>query len=70
MAKYCKTCLGAICDHCKWFDYNGDEDGCYTGDGYCRLHKKETDPLGACAGYECRTLKEGDEWFDTGICGD
>jgi len=44
MATYCKTCLGEICDFCKWYDFNADEDGCYLGNGYCRLLKFHCDP--------------------------
>ena len=64
MATYCGTCLGEICDFCKWYDFNGDEDGCYTGDGYCRLLKVQCDPDDGfgCPDFFCNCAKEGDSF--------
>jgi hypothetical protein len=64
MARYCETCIAAICDHCKWYDFNGDEAGCYSGAGYCRFWREPRDPLDECEHYECVTLKQGDPGFD------
>lgn len=64
MAKYCKTCVGNICDFCKWYDFNGDEEGCYTGDGYCRHWHQLSDPADGCGQFVCKSLKEGEPWFD------
>lgn len=47
-----------LCDFCEWFDFNADEDGAYTGDGWCRLHKRPMDPFDACADFECRLCDE------------
>lgn len=46
-----------ICDHCSHFDFNGDKSGCYTGEGYCRFHKRPADPCEGCNDYLCFTLK-------------
>ncbi|MGB8717594.1 MAG: hypothetical protein WCD66_14745 [Rhodanobacteraceae bacterium] len=54
MAIYCGSCLGAICDFCRWYDFNGDTEGCYTGDGFCRLHRGQRDPGDACEHFHCR----------------
>ncbi len=59
MAIYCRTCLGALCDFCLWYDFNGDEDGGYTGDGYCRLHKFNHEPDEGCDSFHCKLAKEG-----------
>lgn len=64
MAKYCANCLGAACDFCKWYDFNGDEDGCYTGDGLCRRWQIAADPMDNCDEFVCHCLKEGDPWYD------
>ena len=47
MAKFCsEDCerQGAICDFCKFYDFNGDEDGAYTGEGWCNKFGKQKDP--------------------------
>jgi hypothetical protein len=62
VATYCGTCLGTMCDFCIWHDYNGDEDGVYTGDGYCRLHKRDADPGDGCDSFHCRSAKEGNSF--------
>jgi len=71
MAKYCsKECeeIGAVCDFCKYYDYNGkdfiDENGkvhkeaIYVGRGYCRLHKEKRDPGDGCNDFVCQYIKE------------
>ena len=50
----CSNCA-PLCDHCRWFDYNGD-DGVYTGDGYCRRHRRPTHPDQACDDYHCKNV--------------
>jgi hypothetical protein len=42
------------CDFCEHYDFNGDEDGVYTGDGWCRLHKRPEDPDSYCEDYLCK----------------
>ena len=47
MAKFCSEhCeeTGAICDFCKFYDFNGDEEGAYTGDGHCNKFDVQKDP--------------------------
>ncbi len=41
------------CDHCLHYQFNGDDRGRYTGDGYCTLHKKPMDPGDDCDDYHC-----------------
>jgi hypothetical protein len=48
------------CDFCKFFDFNGDEDGCYTDDGWCRKHSRKTDPGDLCADYRCDACDQND----------
>jgi hypothetical protein len=63
--KYCsKDCQDlnspiGICDHCKFYDFNGDEDGAYTGDGYCRLHDMPSDPHDGCEDFVCFRVDGG-----------
>ena len=70
MAKYCsKECeeIGAICDFCKYYDYNGEDiieddkvykDALYVGKGFCRLYKKQRDPHEGCNDFVCNMIKE------------
>ena len=53
MAVYCDSCLGDMCVQCFWYQFNGDEDGAYTDDGYCRLHRCHADPEDACGDFHC-----------------
>lgn len=56
MAKYCgKDCedMGPVCDYCTHFDYNGTQDGVYTGNGFCRNGNKPTEPEFGCDDFEC-----------------
>lgn len=56
MATYCsdRPVGNEMCDFCRQFDFNGDEAGCYTGDGWCRLHAQPTDPTESCERFHCR----------------
>jgi hypothetical protein len=58
MATYCPTCIGALCDFCRWYDFNGDEDACYTGDGWCRLHGRSSDPTDECGDFHCNSATD------------
>ena len=49
---------GPICDFCKHYDFNGDATGAYTGDGFCNLHKRESDPIDACDDFFCFKIQE------------
>lgn len=64
MAKYCKTCPGSVCDFCKWYDFNGNEEDGYTGDGFCRRWQSPRDPDDGCNEFICHCLKDGDPWYD------
>lgn len=62
MAIFCDSCLDAICDFCTWYDFNGDEEGMYTGNGYCRFHLEYRDPTDACGDFHCRNAREGNHF--------
>lgn len=64
MARYCENCLGAICDFCKWYDSNNDEDGCYTGNGFCRRWQVAADPEDSCGEFICHCLHDGDPYWE------
>lgn len=34
----------AVCDFCKWYNFNGGEYGCYTGDGKRTHHQHPRGP--------------------------
>lgn len=51
--KFCgEGCIDA-CDFCMHYNFNGDEDGAYTGDGECNLHKEQADPGDTCEDFHC-----------------
>lgn len=63
MAEYCsQDCkeTGAICDFCIHYNFNGDEEGSYTGDGYCKLLDIYTDPHDGfdCEHFHCFRIKQ------------
>ncbi len=61
MAKYCsKECkeLGAVCDFCKYYDFNADSSGCYVGKGYCNYHKVKQNPEAGCNDFVCDVREE------------
>ena len=56
--KLCSDDCYAICDFCKYYNFNPGERGEYTDNGYCQFHKKKQDPLGECEQFECGMNKE------------
>ena len=48
-----KKCEYNACDFCIYYDFNGDSDGCYTGNGYCRKLKKLSEPFDFCKYFIC-----------------
>ena len=56
----CENCSIA-CDFCIDYEFNGDEDGAYMGEGYCNLHKRQRDPGEYCNDFYCMNAgKKGD----------
>ena len=56
MAQYCSDeCkdIGPVCDFCRHYDFNGDGNGAYTGDGRCNLHGEYHDPWFGCEDFIC-----------------
>lgn len=56
MPTYCDGCIKDkiyCCDFCKHYDFRGDENGAYTGDGWCNLHTKQIDPEDECDDFYC-----------------
>ncbi len=54
----CEDCkdVPVCCDHCKHYEFNGNEKGHYTGDGMCTLHDTNKNPGQVCDDYYCKTL--------------
>lgn len=42
-----------LCDFCKHYNFNGDELGCYTGNGQCILHNEPAEPCYYCDDFYC-----------------
>jgi hypothetical protein len=57
--KLCKQCNEDIvcCDFCRMFNYNGDKEGIYLGNGYCVYHEKRTEPIDVCNDFICMFYK-------------
>lgn len=51
--KKCNADCEPLCDFCIHYDFNGNEDGAYTGDGYCNLHKEQCEPYEDCDEFHC-----------------
>lgn len=56
--KLCPDCAPGYtcCDHCAYYNFNGDTEGRYTGEGWCRFHKEKRDPGSDCEEYVCFQL--------------
>lgn len=70
--KLCPKCepRALCCDFCAYYQFNGDEQGRYTGEGWCRLHKREEDPASLCDDYFCFEIlrKESNDNASTSSC--
>jgi len=57
---FCKDCEDewAICDFCKFYNFNGTRSGAYQGLGYCTLLKVGKDPGDGCKRFHCGMDKE------------
>ena len=57
MRKCSIRCLPA-CDFCKYYHFNGDIKGRYTGNGYCTFHNnRKQDPDDECEDFVCYLIK-------------
>lgn len=58
--KLCSKCdtRATCCDFCTHYDFNGDQLGRYTDDGYCKLHKRRSEPEYVCDDFHCEHAKE------------
>lgn len=53
MITTCNECYDFICDFCKHYNFNGDEDGAYQGNGICTLDNSRKEPLETCDNFYC-----------------
>lgn len=58
MIRVCPSCLGAICDFCAWYRFDGGDDR--DGAGYCLLRKARRRPDDSCASFRCHRLGDHD----------
>lgn len=58
--KKCSCDCTAICDFCRLFNFNRNEYGSYTGDGYCVFHEVNKDPADSCDDFICGRYKRVD----------
>lgn len=47
-----------LCDFCKHYNFNGDENGAYTENGFCTFHNQKKDPSDFCEDFYCFNIKE------------
>lgn len=53
---FCGLCVGedgACCDFCRFYAFNADKQGRYTGDGRCMKHDTPKDPGDVCDDFHC-----------------
>jgi hypothetical protein len=57
--KLCSQCREDIvcCDFCRMFNYNGNKEGTYLGNGYCVYHETSCEPLDVCNDFVCMFYK-------------
>ena len=55
----CEECF-PICDFCRFYNFNGDKDGAYTGNGYCVKHEIRKEPDDCCKDFICNNYKRTD----------
>ena len=53
MPTLCDVDCIPLCDFCKHYNFNADEEGRYTGDGWCTLHDKPSEPYYNCEDFYC-----------------
>ena len=51
--KKCSLTCPEICDYCYFYDFNGDENGAYTGDGRCLAIGESREPESICDLFVC-----------------
>ena len=56
----CDPIYYAVCDFCRYYDFNGTKDGKYTGNGWCRFHKRQEDPGSGCDDFHCENVVTAD----------
>lgn len=52
-----EDCIPA-CDFCRHYDFNGDEEGRYIGEGICNLHNIGRHPGEECEDFHCRAVPD------------
>ena len=53
MTTLCELGCIPLCDFCIRYNFNGDEKGRYTSDGWCILHNKPSEPYDYCEDFYC-----------------
>lgn len=60
MPVFCESCYTTVCDFCRFYAFNGDKNGSYTGDGRCLLHDKPMEPGDGCDDFHCNHAPLGE----------
>lgn len=53
MVTLCSSGCIPICDSCKYYNFNGDDKGRYTGSGWCALRNEPSEPHDYCEDFYC-----------------
>lgn len=48
----CPECI-PLCDFCDHYNFNADEKGRYTGNGWCTLRNEPSEPYDYCEDFYC-----------------
>jgi len=60
--KLCPKCDArspAVCDFCRYYQFNGEDRGgrygsVYVDKGFCEYHQRREDPEGGCDDFHCK----------------
>jgi hypothetical protein len=62
MMKKCNEDCIPVCDFCLYYEFNADDEGAYTGDGWCSYNKKAVEPYDMCKYFYCSRLYRRENW--------
>ena len=61
MPTLCSPECTPLCDFCKYYNFNADEEGRYIGKGWCTLHNESSEPYDYCEDFYCFLVNEKKE---------
>jgi len=50
------------CDFCIYYNFNGNEEGHYTGNGWCSFLREPKEPYDMCENFYCNIAYREENW--------